>query len=487
MSDVAGLPIQIQLNYVGCKVVNTNLNITYAKHHLTNLVHRNIADILDKNRRGDGFKDGKPTLSSEQVVEASIRAGGHPHSLPAGDDAVVTYDFANATQPDADGNTVSQFSESQKNTIRETLTHFSDVARVQFKEGAMATSNHMQFKIDDSRFDWKDPFYVPSNNEEGAPSQVPLLQRHAQELEQPNNYGSHVVAKAAAFKLGLPSTASVAPGTEYAEDSLAYSLRSPKLEARSNMQFWKRPLENKYSSAPMMDDISTLQKLHGANNQTRSGDTIYGFNSTADRDMFNLTSENDFPLFSVWDGGGEDTFDFSEYKDNQVINLTPGSFSNVGGGVANVSIAPGAMIEIAKGGHGNDIIIGNAADNELFGNDGDDTLYVEANSGYNQLWGGAGNNTFVIGAGDPAAETNLIELQDFVSGRDKLDVSALKAASGRDQINVVSEFSGRGGEAHMEYFPAANITWLRFDTNGDKDIDVMISVNGKIELTDIQA
>ena len=468
--------------------MSTNLNISYAQHHLTNPVHRNIADILDKNRRGgDGLKDGKPTLSSEQVVETSIRAGGHSQSLPAGQDAVVTYDFADTAQSNTEGQAIGQFSDGQKNAVRETLAHFSDVANVKFKESAMTSSNHMQFKIEDSLFDWKDPFYVSSNNEEGAPSQVPLLRRHAQELEQPNNYGSHVVAKAAAFKLGLPSTASVAPGTEYAEDSLAYSLRSPKLEARSGMQFWKHPLENKYSSAPMMDDIATLQKLHGPNNETRSGNTTYGFNSTADRDLFKLNTENDFPVFSVWDAGGEDTLDFSGYKDNQIINLTPGSFSNVGGGVGNVSIAPGAMIEVAKGGQGDDIIIGNSADNELFGNDGNDTLYVEANSGYNQLWGGAGKNTFVIGAGDPSAETNLIELQDFVSGRDKLDVSALKAASGRDEIRVVSEFSGRGGEANMEYFPAANITWLRFDINGDKEIDAMISVSGKIELTDIQA
>ncbi len=467
--------------------MSANLNISYAQHHLTTGIHREIADILVKSRRGDGLKHGKPTLSSEQVAEASIRAGGHPHSVPAGGDPVVTYDFANTMHSDAEGNAISQFSDVQKNAVRETLEHFSDVARVQFKESTMASSNHMQFKVDNSSFDWKDPFYLASENEGGAPSQVPLLQRHADELEQPNNYGSHVVAKAAAFKLGLPSTTSVAPEPGYAEDSLAYSLRSPKLEARSGMQFWKTPLDNKYASAPMMDDISTLQKRYGKNNETRSGDTTYGFNSTADRDMFKLNTEHDFPVFSVWDAGGEDTFDFSGYKDRQTINLTPGSFSNVGGGVGNVSIALGTVVEIAQGGQGDDIIIGNSADNELFGNDGNDTLYVEANSGYNQLWGGAGKNTFVIGAGDPSAQANVVELRDFVSGRDTLDVSALNAASRQSPINIVSEFTGRGGEVHMEYFPAANVTWLRFDIKGGKDIDTMISVSGKIVRTDIQS
>ncbi|AZE55421.1 Secreted alkaline metalloproteinase [Pseudomonas synxantha] len=426
-------------------------------------------------------------MSSEQVVEASIRAGGHPHSLPAGEGAVVTYDFASTAPPGTEGNATSQFSEGQKNAVREAMAHFSDVANIKFKESVMASSNHMQFKIDDSRFDWKDPFYVSSNDEEGASSQVPLSQRHAQALEQPNNYGSHIVAKATAFKLGLPSTASVAPQTQYAEDSLAYSLRSPKLETRSGMQFWRRPLENQYSSAPMMDDISTLQQLHGANNETRSGDTTYGFNSNADRGMFKLNAENDFPLFAVWDGGGKDTFDFSGYKDKQIINLMPGSFSNVGGGVGNVSIASGATIENAKGGEGDDIIIGNKAGNELFGNGGDDTLYVEANSGFNRLWGGSGKNTFVIGAGDPSAELKNTALGDFVSGRDKLDVSALKSASGRDAINVVSEYTGRGGEVTVDYFEGHDVTLLRFDISGNKEADAMISVEGRINLDDIRA
>lgn len=40
-----------------------------------------------------------------------------------------------------------------------------------------------------------------------------------------------------------------------------------------------------YAAAPLLDDISAIQHLYGANLSTRTGDTVYGFNSNTGRDF----------------------------------------------------------------------------------------------------------------------------------------------------------------------------------------------------------
>lgn len=102
----------------------------------------------------------------------------------------------------------------------------------------MAASHHIQFKVDNSSFDWKNPYYVGANG--GAPGRVdvPLSQHYTDGLEKPNNYGSHVIAKAVAFKLGLPATPSGYKAKSYHENTAAYTLRSPYLEGGLTPSVW---------------------------------------------------------------------------------------------------------------------------------------------------------------------------------------------------------------------------------------------------------
>ncbi|MFP3701649.1 M10 family metallopeptidase C-terminal domain-containing protein, partial [Burkholderia sp. SIMBA_013] len=76
----------------------------------------------------------------------------------------------------------------------------------------------------------------------------------------------------------------------------------------------------------------------------------------------------------VWDGGGEDTLDFSGFAHKQNINLNAEAFSDVGGLRGNVSIAKGVVVENAIGGSGSDSLTGNHAHNRLKGGGGSDTL-----------------------------------------------------------------------------------------------------------------
>ena len=107
---------------------------------------------------------------------------------------------------------------------------------------------------------------------------------------------------------------------------------------------------------------------------------------------------------TVWDGGGNDTFDFSNYTTNLSVDLNPGQWTildtsaahaqradlgnNGAGGpeyfargnIANALLDPNnpnetaSLIENAIGGLGNDHITGNTVDNTLTGGPGNDTI-----------------------------------------------------------------------------------------------------------------
>ncbi|MGH6737028.1 MAG: M10 family metallopeptidase C-terminal domain-containing protein [Methyloceanibacter sp.] len=153
---------------------------------------------------------------------------------------------------------------------------------------------------------------------------------------------------------------------------------------------------------PLMHDIVALQHAYGANLTTRTDDTVYGFNSNADRDVFHFTHAKDQGVFAIWDAGGIDTLDMSGFLQDQVIDLTAGSFSSVGGLKHNVSIAPGVTIENALGGAGSDIIFGNDAPNALWGLRGSDVMRGGAESDF--LSGGAGSDVLY---GDEGADVLL--------------------------------------------------------------------------------
>ena len=116
----------------------------------------------------------------------------------------------------------------------------------------------------------------------------------------------------------------------------------------------------------------------------------------------------------MWDGGGDDTLDFSGFSQNQKINLNAESFSDVGALKGNVSIAKGVTLENAIGGAGNDTLVGNHVANRLTGGGGAD-----------RLQGGGGADTFVYDRTSDSTPDNPDVILDFESGLDRLDVSAL--------------------------------------------------------------
>lgn len=135
---------------------------------------------------------------------------------------------------------------------------------------------------------------------------------------------------------------------------------------------------------PMLFDMQAIQNMYGANMSTRTEDTTY-FGPGANR-AFAL-NDNESQIIGIWDAGGIDTFDASNQTSDVTLDLTPGSFSSIGGIRNNIVIASGvtadgtnidraesAWIENAVGGAGNDALLGNILDNVFQGNGGEDII-----------------------------------------------------------------------------------------------------------------
>lgn len=121
------------------------------------------------------------------------------------------------------------------------------------------------------------------------------------------------------------------------------------------------------ASTPMVYDIAPLQYLYGANMSHNASDTTYSY-------------KPDTPFIeAIWDAGGTDTLDFSNFSKANTISLVDGEYSTIGFDVDwsitdNLGIAFDAIIEDAIGGSGDDTIKGNDSSNSIEGGPGNDVI-----------------------------------------------------------------------------------------------------------------
>ncbi|MEZ5742346.1 MAG: M10 family metallopeptidase C-terminal domain-containing protein [Sphingomonadaceae bacterium] len=136
---------------------------------------------------------------------------------------------------------------------------------------------------------------------------------------------------------------------EYAQDSEQFSIMSywDEYETGARVFNWNTLTyrladgatflaEWANSQTPMLHDIYVAQQKYGADPTTRADDTIYGFGSTAGKDVFDF-AVNEQPFLAIYDAGGEDTLDLSGFNSSVVINLNDGEFSS--GGQADITVA----------------------------------------------------------------------------------------------------------------------------------------------------
>ena len=175
---------------------------------------------------------------------------------------------------------------------------------------------------------------------------------------------------------------------------------------------------------PMALDIHALQLIYGATTRYNHKSTTYT--------LFNANQAGT-GWACIWDTGGSDTITAGSTWAHATIDLreapittgllqdglTAAFGENAGGYVSSIdgiiggfTIANGVVIENAMGGNGNDLIIGNAANNRLDGGLGADTMY-----------GGLGNDVYLVDdVGDVVTEfeetgVDLVRASVSVSAR----------------------------------------------------------------------
>ncbi|ESQ90086.1 hypothetical protein ABAC460_09975 [Asticcacaulis sp. AC460] len=158
----------------------------------------------------------------------------------------------------------------------------------------------------------------------------------------------------------------------------------------------------------MQADIAALQFMYGANFTSNATNSVYTFDSTTGQMFINGVGQG-VPEFdavagvgkifrTIWDGDGVDTYDFSNFSNNQVVDLRPGAFSTFSlaqlgdsrpltagftpqpGNIGNALLYNNdlrSLIENAIGGSGNDVFVGNQANNTFIGNAGNDTYFLD--------------------------------------------------------------------------------------------------------------
>jgi len=258
---------------------------------------------------------------------------------------------------------------------------------------------------------------------------------------------------------------------------------------------------------PMVLDIAAAQAIYGAETTTRTGDDQYSFVQWE-------------PVFqTIYDAGGTDTIDTSNFTLPSVIDLRSGAYSSIGMADAqaqidywsaktpvfssfiasvinsepdlytftdNLGIAIGTVIENAIGGAGDDQIIGNDVANLLTGMLGDDTIDGGSNVDTAVVAGNRDTYTilqtdigvFLVTGQDGADTLTNVEYLQFADELLRLlpgtGTSVDFNADPATFMGGIRDFDGNdlGGDN----------SWLRIgeaDVNGDGDLD-QILVNMEI-------
>ena len=223
-----------------------------------------------------------------------------------------------------------------------------------------------------------------------------------------------------------------------------------------------------FASTPLLYDVASLQYLYGANMTTRTGNTVYGFNATADREVFDLSLHPN-SVFTIWDAGGRDTLDLSGFALPMRIDLHQGAFSDTGEMTGNISIAFGAVIEDAVGGAANDRITANEVQNRLAGGGGGD-VFAFTDSDAQAGW-----------LRSDGKKQMPDTIADFVSGQDRIDLSAIDAVRGTEADDAFTwigagAFSNVSGQ--LRAVAAGGQVRIEGDTDGNGIADLVIIASG---------
>jgi serralysin len=376
-------------------------------------------------------------------------------------------------------NNFGAFNATQQAATRVAFSMFSAVSDLTFAEITETATRHadLRFAMSDAPSTaWA---YFPSTAAEGGDS---WFNKSSGYYSNPvkGNYAYSTLLHEIGHALGLEHTheVNVMP---LDRDSKEYSVMSYRSYVGASTSGGYTNEKWGYPQSLMMYDIAGIQHMYGADYTTNSGNTRYSWSPTTGEMSVNGIGQGapgDNRIFlTVWDGGGVDTYDFSNYTTNLEVDLRPGEWTTTSstqlaklhydgskvavGNIANALLHNSdlrSLIENAKGGAGSDAITGNAVANTLWGNAGND-----------KLLGGDGNDNLLGGAG-----------ADRLDGGNGADIANYSRAATGLIADLLSPGINTGEAAGDTYVSIERLYGSRFNDNlrGDNLANLVAGLAG---------
>lgn len=413
----------------------------------------------------------------------------------------LTYSFPTNTsfyEPEAapNGETSNNFgalTASQQTFVRWALQQYASVANVTFTEVTESSTTHADLRFARSDAPSTAWAYLPTGHPAGGDS---WYRKSGGAYDNPvvGNYAAHTFLHELGHAMGLEhghDTTNPFGPLPSAHDSVEYSLMTYRSYVGAPLsgytyETWGAP------QTLMQDDIAAVQYLYGANFNTNSGNTVYAWSPTSGQQFVNGIGQaapgGNNILSTIWDGGGTDTFDFSNYASNLSVDLRPGSWTTVAqnqladlgyysadgagahfaaGNIANALLYNGdvrSLIENANGGSGSDSMVGNQAANILNGNGGNDILIGLA--GNDVLSGGSGSDTAAWGG---SFENYSVTFSVDAHGWSVND-GRFGSPDGIDFVSQIETFSFANGQGAVTSTGAETRLSFSFNTGGQRAI-----------------
>ena len=357
----------------------------------------------------------------------------------------LNFSFASLASASVDsllGVKVQTFSATQQDTIRAILSSISAFSSLTFTEVKETASTQGTLRFGEQATQVTSYGYYPSSSSQGGDAWFNIIDYNA---PKKGNYAFLTMMHETGHTLGLDHGHEGTYALPPAHDTLEFSVMTYRSYVGGGTGNYT-VAEGSYPQSYMLSDYAALQYMYGANYRTNAGDTTYKWSPTTGEMSIDGAGQgapySNKVFLTIWDGGGKDTYDFSNYSTNLKVDINPGGWSttsstqlaNLGNGhsargnIASAYLYNGnaaSLIENVKGGSGNDRITGNAAANSLTGGSGDDSLSggsandtLVGGTGADTLTGGAAADSFVFNA--TLGASNVDTVTDFAHGTDKL-------------------------------------------------------------------
>ena len=363
----------------------------------------------------------KNGLSSEEkaLIEGTKWGGGY------GAGVTLTYSFPGAAQlpsyfasgyGDSEEIAWSAMSVAERAAVRQALEAVSRGADVRFTEvpDNVLIVGELRFAVTASVPDYAFAYY-PADYVEAGDSWYSIDWNDGGAV-RPGSYEFMTLLHEIGHALGLKHSFSGGAILPDQTDNYLYTVMS--YSAKAGVPEWVGA--DFYPTTLMYLDLVALERLYGPSTTANPGDTTYVFR------------EGRTYWEAVCDSGGIDTITYVSSRHGGLIDLSSGEFSHMGRAVHftngqstrdTISLGPSTVIENAKGGSADDVVIGNRAANELWGRAGDDLL--RAGAGNDCLKGGGGADRLLGGSGNDRLGWHAADARvNGGGGTDTLELSA---------------------------------------------------------------